>query len=170
MKKICETARLYLREFIETDAPFIVTLTNSSGWLQYIGDRNTKTEKLAIDYLNNGPIKSYKENGFGLWMVALKQNDLPIGMCGIIRRANYPQPDIGFAYLPEYCGKGYAFEAAQATMEYAKEKLQLSTVVAMVMPENNASIKLLERIGMHSCGSFSLNEGDKPLLLYKSEL
>lgn len=167
MKKICETERLYLREFIEADAPFIVTLTNTAGWLQYIGDRNTKTEKLAQDYLNNGPIKSYHENGFGLWMVATKENNTAIGMCGIISRHNYPQPDIGFAFLPEYTGKGYAFEAAKASLEYAKEKLQITTIVAMVMPENKASIKLLEKLGLKEQGLISLYEGETPLLLYK---
>lgn len=170
MKKICETERLYLREFVEADAPFIVTLTNTDGWLKYIGDRNTKTEELAKIYLQNGPIQSYASNGFGLWMVVLKANNIPIGMCGIVKRHPYPQPDIGFAFLPEYSGKGFATESANATLWYAKTALGFTNIVAIVMPENTKSIQVLEKIGLQLKGSITLYEKEKPLLLFQSTL
>src|SRR5688572_21540231 len=118
MNYFLETQRLGLREFTRDDAVFIVELLNTPGWLQFIGDRNVKTKEQAIIYLENGPLKSYKENGFGSWMVELKEDKTPIGMCGILRRESLENPDIGFAFLPEYTGKGYAFEIASATLSY----------------------------------------------------
>ena len=100
MEAILQTERLLLREFTEDDAAFIVELLNSPGWIQYIGDRNIKTEEQAREYLNNGPLKSYRQNGFGLYMVEKKDDHTPIGMCGIIKRDTLNNPDIGFAFLP----------------------------------------------------------------------
>src|SRR5690348_11717563 len=100
MKKILETERLVLREFDLDDTPFIIELLNSPGWLKYIGDRHVKTDDDAKRYLQNGPMKSYADNGFGLCMVMLTDGT-PVGMCGIINRADLEHPDIGFAFLPE---------------------------------------------------------------------
>ena len=148
MNQILETDRLRLREFTLDDAPFIKVLVNTPGWLKYIGERNVQTEEQARGYLTRGPIKSYQENGFGLWMVELKENATPIGMCGLLRRDFLDHPDIGFAFLPDYHGKGYAYEAAQATLSFAKNQLGLATLCAITLPTNSHSIKLLEKIGM----------------------
>src|SRR6187402_2508828 len=147
MKYILETKRLQLRQFEIKDAEFIVELVNTPGWLKFIGDRNVKITEDAIRYLQNGPMKSYQENGFGLWSVALKENRKQIGMCGILKRDSLENPDIGFAFLPEFIGKGYAFETALATVNYAKNKLGLKTLSAITIPSNEKSIRLLEKIG-----------------------
>ena len=144
---ILETERLLLREFELTDAKFILTLVNTPGWLEFIGDRNIKTEAAAVTYLQSGPMKSYRENGFGLWMVE-KKDGTPIGMCGILKRESLDHPDIGFAFLPEAMGMGYAFETASATMRYAKTRLHLQTILAITVPKNKKSIRLLEKIGL----------------------
>src|SRR5215217_8465823 len=142
-----ETQRLILRQFTTEDASFILQLVNSPGWLKYIGDRNIKTLEQAENYLHNGPMKSYKLNGFGLSLVELKNEKTPVGMCGIIRR-DLDHPDIGFAFLPEFTGKGLAFEIANATMKWATEELKLPVIYAITVPGNASSIKLLEKIGM----------------------
>jgi len=164
LKTIFETERLILREFTEDDFAFIISLVNSDGWLRYIGDRNIHTEAQAKEYLRNGPIKSYKENGYGLSMVVLKAGNIPIGMCGIINRATLEHPDIGFAFLPGFSNKGYGFEIAAKTLKHALEELQIPKVVAITVPENTASIKLLEKIGMSFQEKLSLN--DEELLLF----
>src|SRR6201986_3267525 len=120
MNYILETERLRVREFTLNDAAFIIELVNSPGWLKYIGDRNIKTDDKAKEYLQNGPLKSYAENGFGLSMVELKSDGTPVGMCGIIKRVALEHADIGFAFLPQYMGKGYAYEIASATLLFAK--------------------------------------------------
>ncbi len=165
MKTVLDTNRLLLREFTLEDTLFIVQLLNTPGWLQFIGDRNVKNEAQAIAYLENGPLKSYRDNGYGLYAVIRKQDNLCIGMCGILRRDTLEYPDIGFAFLPEYMGKGYAFEAASVTLEYAQQ-LQLPTICAITHPANNASIKLLEKIGLSFINSIRYPQTDETLLLY----
>src|SRR5688572_30067332 len=120
MKIILVTKRLRLREFTPDDGEFIIELFNSPDWLKFIGDRKVKTIGQAQYYLENGPIKSYQQNGYGLYLVEKKDDAVPIGMCGILNRNTLDHPDIGFAFLPDYNGKGYALEIANATMTYAK--------------------------------------------------
>ena len=98
--------RVTLRHLTLDDAPFIVTLLNDPGWLRFIGDRGVRDEASARDYLQNGPIASYAENGFGLYCVIGNQTNQPMGMCGIIRRAGLDHPDLGYGFLPQYAGRG----------------------------------------------------------------
>lgn len=147
MEYILETKRLTLRQFTYEDAGFIVELVNTPGWLEFIGDRNIHSEEDAINYLQNGPIKSYRENGFGSSMVELKDGT-PIGMCGILKRDSLENPDIGFAFLPTHMGKGYAFEMAKATLDHATNQLKLKIICAITNPNNIRSIQLLEKIGL----------------------
>jgi RimJ/RimL family protein N-acetyltransferase len=166
MKNILETERLVLRPFTLGDAKFIIELVNTPGWLQFIGDRNIKTEDQARLYLRNGPMKSYDENGFGLALVELKADQTAIGMCGIIRRDTLENPDIGFAFLPSFEGMGMAFEIANATVEYAKNILKLPVVLAITMPENKRSIKLLEKIGFRYSRNIILPTDNATLMLF----
>ncbi|MEO6252979.1 MAG: GNAT family N-acetyltransferase [Ferruginibacter sp.] len=168
MKYILETERLTLREFVPGDTAFILELVNSPGWLKFIGDRNIKTTEQAKAYLENGPIKSYRENGFGLAMVETKDHKEQIGMCGIIKRDSLIKPDIGFAFLPEFTGKGYAFEMAFATINYAIQKLNIPVVYAITVENNVHSIKLLEKIGLKFIKTTSSPENEE-LLLYSNE-
>lgn len=168
MKYILETERLSLREFITADAAFILELVNSPGWLQFIGDRNIKTTGQAIAYLENGPIKSYRDNGFGLALVETKDHKISIGMCGIIKRDNLDNPDIGFAFLPGFTGKGYAFEIASATLTYASGQLKLPTIYAITVPYNIRSISLLEKIGMTFIKKINAPKDNEELLLYSN--
>ncbi|MCP4458773.1 MAG: GNAT family N-acetyltransferase [Cytophagales bacterium] len=148
-KLIFKTERLILREFNLNDTEFILTLLNTKGFLEFIGDKNVRTLEDAEMYLEEGPMKSYKENGFGLWLVVLKDSMTPIGMCGFVKREWLDDIDIGFAFLSEYSGKGYAYEVASATMDYGKNTLGLNTVVAITDPSNNASKKLLTKLDLH---------------------
>jgi len=166
MNYIVDHGRVRLRELTLDDTPFIIELVNTPGWLRYIGDRNIKTAEQARNYLEQGPIKSYKENGFGLWLVELKENQQPIGMCGLLRREYLDHPDIGFAFLPGFTGKGFAFEAAQATIAFGTTQLKPETICAITMPENHQSIKLLEKIGMSYSHRIRLPITQEELLVY----
>lgn len=145
---ILQTERLILRQLTLTDTPFIIELLNTEGWIKYIGDRNVKTAEQARQYLSNGPVKSYAANGFGLYLVALKDKQVPIGMCGLIKRDYLPHADIGYALLPQYAGKGYAFEIAKAVVGFAFNDLKMQHLLAITLPENNGSVKLLQKLGM----------------------
>lgn len=164
---ILETERLQLREFAHEDAPFIIELLNSRGWLQYIGDRNVRTPEQALAYLDNGPIKSYATNGYGLWMVRLKKPSAPVGMCGILKRTELSNPDIGYALLPAFHGNGYADEIVSATLQHAKEFLSIPVLSAIVQPDNARSIHLLKKKGFVFDRLFSFSGKDEILELYR---
>ena len=170
MEHILRTERIIIRELTFDDSPFIVKLLNSPGWLRYIGDRGVGTIEEAKVYLKNGPLLSYERNGFGLYLIGLLETGDPIGMCGILKRDSLKHPDLGFAFLPEYMGKGFAYEAANAVVLYAKEQLRIKTLLAITMPENAASIKLLEKVGMKYDGDVKSPDGKDNLNLYKLKL
>lgn len=160
MNPILETDRLLLRELNLGDVPFILSLLNSPGWLKYIGDRGVKNEEQAKDYLLKGPLKSYKENGFGLYLVEERISNLPIGLCGLLKRETLENPDLGFAFLSDYMGKGFALEAANAVLEYTKSELKMPTILAIVLPNNQPSIKLLEKLGFQYQKTIQVKEGE----------
>src|SRR5205809_1555017 len=134
---VLETERLVLSHLSpETDVEFILQLLNEPSFVRYIGDKNVRTREDAQAYLVEGPVKSYEQKGFGLYKVELKESGQPIGISGLIKRDTLPNPDIGFAFLPKYWNKGYAFESAAAVMSYARDVLQLDRVLAITTPDN----------------------------------
>ena len=144
---LLETARLSIRRFTEADAAFVLVLLNEPSFLQNIGDRGVRSLQDARAYIANGPITSYARHGFGLCMVELNTSRIPIGICGILKRDQLPDPDIGFAFLPAYWSQGYALESATAVRDYARGTLRLPRLLAIVSPANAASIRLLEKLG-----------------------
>jgi RimJ/RimL family protein N-acetyltransferase len=146
--KVLETQRLVLRHLSPEDAPFILQLLNEPSWIYFIGDKGVRTLDDARGYILNGPVDMYARLGFGLYLTELKDGGTPLGMCGLIKRDSLPDVDIGFAFLPAFWGKGYAHEAAAAVMEYAQKTLGIGRIVAITSPDNESSIKLLEKLGL----------------------
>jgi RimJ/RimL family protein N-acetyltransferase len=164
--KVLETKRLRLRWLSAEDAAFILELVNDPAWLRFIGDRGVRTLEDARSYILNGPVAMYHREGFGLYLVELKQNATPIGMCGLIKRAGLEDVDIGFAFLPAYYGQGYAYESAAAVMAYAQDTLGLDRVVAIVDPDNQRSIKLIGKLGMSFVDMLRLSEDQPEVKLF----
>ncbi len=165
-KKLCveyiiETERLKLRKLTYEDSDFLLELLNSPAWLRYIGDKNVHTTQDAHKYLRDGPMQSYILNGFGLSMVELKTDNIPIGVCGLIKREFLSIPDLGFAYLPQFHGKGFAHEMAQAILKHAKEILNISTVGAFTLESNLKSIHLLKKLGFTYIRNITIPTGEK---------
>ena len=100
----------------------------------------------ARAYIANGPIASYEKHGFGLLLVELKESGTAIGICGLLKRDILPEPDIGYALLPEFWSQGYAHESATAVLHNARNVLGLNRILAVVNPDNASSIRLLERM------------------------
>src|SRR5437016_984883 len=144
---ILETARLQLRLLSIDDAEFILRLLNEPSFIKNIGDRGVRTLDDARAYILKGPIASYEKFGFGLWMVETRSAAAPIGICGLLKRDVLEDVDIGYALLPEFWSQGYALESASAVVSYASEKLGLKRVVAVTNPDNQSSIRLLEKMG-----------------------
>lgn len=161
---IFSTERLTLRKFQLNDAEFFSKLVNTKGWLQFIGDRNIRTVKDAENYLQDKIIPSYAKNGFGFYVVQLKEHPKAIGMCGLVKRPFLTYPDLGYALLPEYEGFGYAFEASKAMLQYAKNEFQLHTLNAIVKEDNQKSVQLLEKLAFARQDKITIPEGEEVLL------
>lgn len=144
---VLETDRLILRRLTAAAAEFMFELVNDPSWLRYIGDRGVRNLDDARNYILDGPVAMYDRLGFGLYLVELRDTGAPIGICGVLKRDSLDDVDIGFAFLPRYWGNGYAFESAAAVKAYANEVLGLRRLVAITSPDNDASIRVLERIG-----------------------
>jgi RimJ/RimL family protein N-acetyltransferase len=166
LKYILNTNRLALRQLTPDDADFIIGLVNSPGWLQFIGDKNVRTKEQAIGYLETGPFKSYQQHGFGLYLVERKEDGATMGVCGLLKREYLEAPDIGYAFLSDFHGKGYALEAVNATLNYAKTVLNINKVCAITLPENVHSIKVLEKAGFSFATIFTAPGAGQALHLY----
>jgi RimJ/RimL family protein N-acetyltransferase len=163
---VLETERLVLRRLSADDAEFILQLLNQPSFLQYIGDKGVRNNDDAINYIQTGPVASYERFGFGLYLVELKDTAVPIGICGLLKRDTLPDVDVGFAFLPDYWSRGYAFEAAAAVMNYGKEVLGLRRIVAITSLDNDSSIRLLEKIGLKFEGLIQLAEDQPEVRLF----
>ncbi len=108
-----------------------------------------RTIQDAEQYILNGPVASYERHGFGLCLVEIKESHTPIGICGVLKRDELPHPDIGFAFLSDFWNKGFAYEAAAAVMTDARERLKLEQILAITNQDNESSIKLLQKLGLH---------------------
>jgi [ribosomal protein S5]-alanine N-acetyltransferase len=146
MSAILDTERLVLRKLTVNDAGFIAGLLNTPTWLRFIGDRGVRTIADAQSYIMKGPLISYTVHGFGLYLVELKATAQSIGMCGILKRDSLEVPDIGYALLPEFENKGYAYEVASATVDHAFKELHLLKLAAITDIDNDRSVRLLERL------------------------
>lgn len=144
--KILETERLILREIIETDAEFVLDLLNQPSFIKNIGDRNVRTVEQSAEFIENRFRASYKQFGFGLWAADLKETGETVGICGFVKRDFLDDADIGFALLPQFERRGYAFEAAGASLDFGRKHLNLTRVLAVTSKHNEASGKLLEKL------------------------
>jgi RimJ/RimL family protein N-acetyltransferase len=165
---VLESDRLALRRLSLDDAPFILNLLNEPSYLQFIGDKGVRTLDDARNYILAGPMDSYDRHGFGLYLTTLKDDGTPIGVCGLLKRESLDAPDIGYAFLPAYWSRGYAFESASAVLAYARSALGLTRLVAVVSPDNVRSIRLLEMLGLRFERMVRLSEDDIEIKLFAS--
>ena len=166
---ILETERLSLRNLSVDDAGFVLELLNEPSFLQYIGDREVRNLEDAQQYILNRLVTSYERNGFGLYLVELRESRIPIGISGLVKRDTLPDADIGFAFLPAYWSKGYAVESAAAVMDYARKVLGLTRIVAITSLDNEASAKLLGKIGLRFDRLIKLSEDAEEVKLFTPE-
>jgi RimJ/RimL family protein N-acetyltransferase len=164
--KILETERLILRQASIDDAGIILTLLNEPSFIRNIGDRGVRTLEDARDYILTRLIASYENNGFGMYLVLMKETGKPAGICGLVKRDGLDDVDIGYAFLPQYWSRGYATESALAVKEYAKNTIGLDRLVGITDPKNRGSIRVLEKIGLKFERMVRLSEDDIDLKLY----
>jgi RimJ/RimL family protein N-acetyltransferase len=145
---VCETARLRLRHLTDADAAFVLQLLNEPDFIRNIGDREVRTLEDARRYIQHGPVASYSQHGFGLFLVELRKSRVPIGICGLLKRDYLADVDVGFALRESFRGKGFAFEAAGAVLHLGHQVLGLSRIVAITSPDNHASMSVLRKLGL----------------------
>lgn len=165
---VYETERLIICKLTLDDAGFMLRLLNSPDWLAYIGDRNVYNLQDARAYLENGSLAHYQKHGFGFWGVRLKSDLSIIGSCGFMVRDYLPHTDIGFAFLPEYLGKGYGYESAAAALQYADTHLDIDNICAITSPDNTASKGLLTKLGLKHDTYVNTPTGDKVCLFLQA--
>lgn len=161
---LLQTPRLNLRELDKNDAPLLLAVLTDPDFLRNVGDRGVHTEEDARRYIIDGPLAMYHQHRFGMYKVELKDGTA-IGLCGLVKRDGLDDVDIGFAFLPAYRGQGYAFEAAEAVMDYGRESIGLKRIVAIAQPTNEASVNLLRKLGLHAEKTIKLPKDDEELLL-----
>jgi RimJ/RimL family protein N-acetyltransferase len=168
--KVLETDRLNLRWLSNDDAEFILELLNEPSFLRFIGDKGVRTLDDARNYILNGPVDMYNRLGFGLYLTELKEGAVSIGICGLIKRDSLEDVDIGFAFLPKFWSKGYAYEAAAAVMTYGKTVLGVNRIVAITSPDNYASGRLLEKLGLRFERMIHLSQDAPEVRLFVSDV
>ena len=167
--KILETERLRLRTLGQDDAVFYLTLVNTPGFIEFIGDRGIRTVDAAALAILDGPLAMQARIGQSISLVEDKASCEPLGMSGLIKRDTLEHVDIGYAFLPEHCGKGYAYEAGHAVVAHARDDIGLARLLAIVSPGNAASIGLLEKLGLRLEKVVHLTPEDPGTNLYSLE-
>ncbi len=160
MKREFTTGRLTLNLLSLKDIDFIIELTNTPGWLTFIGDKNTKTKETAGDYV----LKITKNPEICYWIVTLKDTEKKIGVITFIKRHYLEHYDIGFAFLPLYSGQGYAYEAAKEVLISLHGDPMHEFIYATTLTDNVKSIRLLQNLGLQFEKKFTHEEEE--LLLY----
>ncbi len=168
--KFFETERLFLKPMDEKDAAFLLQVVNSPKWLQYIGDRNLHTEEEAAAYIKEKITTQLDRLGYGNNVVIQKENNIPVGACGLYDRPGLPVVDIGFAFLEKYEGKGYGFESASRLLQAGKEDFGIEKVCAITVKENLTSQKLLVKLGLQFIKMIKLDKDKEELMYYEKVL
>jgi RimJ/RimL family protein N-acetyltransferase len=163
--EIVRTERLRLRTAPPEDTVFYHALVNDPAFIEHIGDRGIRTLDDARQALQAGPVAMQEARGHSLYVVELNACGTPVGMCGLIKRDTLDEIDIGYAYLPDWRGQGYAYEAARAVLDYAPT-IGIRKLVAIVSPNNQASNGLLRKLGLEFVEFRHLVPGDAGSNLY----
>lgn len=167
---LLETERLRLRAVTVEDAALMLAIWNDPAFIRNVADRGIRTIAQATEAINDGIATLFEKHGHGPYCMSLKSNGAMIGICGLFRRENLDDPDIGFAVLPDYCGMGYAGEAAFAVVEYARNDLGIQVLTAIVSAENTPSVGLIEKLGLSFDRMVTMPDDDDALCLYRMTL
>ena len=145
-KIVAKTRRLALREAQPSDVAFVLELLTEPTFLEFIGDRGVHDEASAATYLEDGPLASYRQFGYGPYVVC-DTDGVAMGLCGLYQRTYLDDPDLGFAFLERFTRQGYAVEAAREVLRLAADRFSLGRLFAIVNPANARSLALLSKLG-----------------------
>ena len=144
---VLETDRLLLSPLSYDDCEFIFELVNEPSFKRFVGDKKVASADDARRYLRDGPIDNYERYGYGLYLVTLKDSGERVGICGLLRRQQFEDPDLGFAFLERFHNSGYASESTKAVLAWAFDTLKFSRVIAIADRQNAPSVRILDKLG-----------------------
>ena len=164
---VIETERTILKPMAVEDAPFVYELVNTKEWIENIGQRNVHSEEDAKKYIQHKMVDHYEKHGYGNFLMTRKSDNQKIGCISLYNRDDVDGVDIGFAMLPDYMGKGYAYEGAVAVRNVARNDLKISGITAFTTKENIGSQKLIEKLGLQFKKTIIFGDEKEELLLYE---
>ena len=157
-----------MRWLTEEDAPLMLAIWSDPAFIRHVGDRGVRDIAQARQAMRDGILRVYRDQRMGPYGLFLHGSSEAMGICGLFKRDNLEFPDIGYALLPEYGGKGFAMEAAQAVCDHARNHMGLKRLLAIVSPGHVRSIHLLEKLGMSAGERFCMPGEDDEVVLYSS--
>ncbi len=164
------TERLILRLVSVEDAPFILELYNQPDFYRFVGDKQIRSLEEAERYIQDNMLRMQERTGVSLLVVETKVDNQPIGICGLVKRDTLTAFDIGYGYLPDAYGKGYAIEAARAVIRHARDGMQIGNLVAITNNDNHRSISLLGKLGFQYERIEQTYDNGRTLQLYSMAL
>ena len=147
MKIIIETDRLVLREITLNDKEALFRLHSNPEVQKYTGEAVVKSVDEIAEAIKSRTI-NYKKYGYGRWAAILKDGNQFVGWAGLAYLPEFDEIDLGYRFLPEYWGMGLATEASHAILKYGFYTLKLEKIIAIAMKENQASKRVMEKVGM----------------------
>lgn len=148
----------------------MLAVWNDPAFVRFVGDRGIRTRKDAQEAMKDGALRLYQDFGYGPFRIALRECDTAIGISGLFRREGLDIPDLGYSTLPEFCGEGYAYEAATAVLHHAREDLGLGELIAIISPENEASIGLIRKLGFEFERMHTMPGDKSAVQVYRKQL
>lgn len=143
-----ETERLILRKFTLDDVDAVFEFGANEEIHKYTGDQMLKSKEEVAALIRNVWFEDYKKYGYGRLATIYKPDNKLIGFAGLKYLPEFDETDLGYRFLPHYWGKGLATEASKAILDYGFEQLGIKRIIAIAMPENIGSWKVLEKVGM----------------------
>lgn len=165
--KTYETKRFILKPSDIDDAEFFLELYNSPQFIENIGDRNLRTIEDAENYITEKFRPQFEKLGIGNYVVIRKEDSVKMGGVGIFERDGLDVMDIGFSFLPQFIGKGNAFEAANKVKEIAMNEFGIKNISAITTKTNIPSQKLIEKLGLKFKKMVRLPNDDEELMYYE---
>ncbi|MFE8701623.1 GNAT family N-acetyltransferase [Cytobacillus sp. FJAT-54145] len=144
---VFETDRLKLRQMNVDDKENLMRIFADPIAMEYYP--STYSEEKADQWIQWN-LNNYKEHGCGLWICELKDSGIFVGQCGIVPQLveGIKEMEIGYLFVREHWGKGYATEVAIGSKSHGFEKLHFTRLISMIYKPNTPSIRVAERMGM----------------------
>lgn len=160
-----ETSRLFIRPAVMEDAYNLFTLNSDPEVVRYTGDASFTSMMDAQNIIKERMIAQFDKHKMSRFMVFLKDGTF-IGWSGLKYFPETNEVDLGYRFMKKFWGKGYATESSKAWLKHGFEILNLPKIIAKAMPENTASIKVMQKLGMTFRGYVHDPTDPMPLVLF----